>query len=100
MRALGWVFVALAPVALVLGGLIGRENMRVYAELCRRGWVQACRQDGMPAVWMGLSIAVGLFAFGVIILAIRRPRKRRRRRQGRGGDDDTMRGGLASWDRY
>jgi hypothetical protein len=37
MRLIGWLSVVGAGLSMILGVLIGRENMRVYRELCARG---------------------------------------------------------------
>jgi len=77
MRLIGWLCVIGSGLSLVAGILVARDNMRVYRELCARGRLWACGRDGMPAFTTGAIIAVGLLAFGILILAIRRPRARR-----------------------
>ena len=89
MRLIGWLCVVGAGLSMILGVLIGRENMRVYRELCARGRFWACSQDGMPAFTTGAIIAIGLLAFGILILAIRR-RPARRRRDAYDPDDEQM----------
>ena len=88
MRVIGWLCVIGSGLALVAGILVGRDNLRVYRELCRRGQVWACGMDGMPAFTTGAVMALALLAFGILVLAIR---PRRRRRDAYDPDDEQMR---------
>jgi len=91
MRLIGWFCVLGSAVSAGLGILIARENRRAYSVLCGRGRVWACLQDSTGAAWAGLLIGIGLLAFGILILAIRRPRRPRRGRNAYDPDHEQMR---------
>jgi hypothetical protein len=77
MRLIGWLCVAAAPLAMTLSVLLARVNNRVYGELCGQGRIWACAIGGAEAARMWLMVAVGLLAYGILILAIRPPQHRR-----------------------
>jgi hypothetical protein len=75
MRLLGWLCVIVSPLVMTLGVLFVREDNRVYNTLCGQGRIWACGKAGEPLPW--LLVAVGLLAYGILILAIRPPQARR-----------------------
>jgi hypothetical protein len=75
---------------LVIGILFSRENRRAYDVLCGRGRLWACAKDATGPAITSVLIALGLIVFGILILAIRRPRRRRRRRDDYDPDDEQM----------
>jgi hypothetical protein len=77
MRLIGWLCVIAAPLAMTLGVLAAQTNNRVYGELCGQGRIWACGIAGAEAARMWLMVAVGLLAYGILILAIRPPQPRR-----------------------
>ena len=77
MRLIGWLCVIAAPLAMTLGVLVAQMNTRVYGELCGQGRIWACGIAGAEAARTWLMVAVGLLAYGILILAIRPPQHRR-----------------------
>ena len=77
MRLIGWLCVIAAPLAMTLGVLVAPMNTRVSGELCGQGRIWACGIAGAEAARMWLMVAVGLLAYGILILAIRPPQPRR-----------------------
>jgi len=73
MREFGWCCVVVAVLIFAGTLLYGRETNRAYGSLCRKGQIWACarRAEFGPGFLAGAIVG----AFGVLILAIRRPEK-------------------------
>jgi len=91
MRLIGWLCVIAAPLAMTLSVLLARVNNRVYGELCGQGRIWACALGGAAAARMWLMVAVGLLAYGILILAIRPPQHRRAHESDDPYDEHTQR---------
>jgi len=91
MRLIGWLCVIAAPLAMTLSVLLARVNNRVYGELCGQGRIWACALGGAEAARMWLMVAVGLLAYGILILAIRPPQHRRAHESDDPYDEQTQR---------
>jgi len=91
MRLIGWLCVIAAPLAMTLSVLLARVNNRVYGELCGQGRIWACAICGAEAARMWLMVAVGLLAYGILILAIRPTQHRRSNESDDPYDEQTQR---------
>ena len=76
MRAFGWLCVIVAVLVFFGGIMAGRANHQAYVSLCSQGRTWACLKDGTEAFYTGAIAAAIIGAFGVLVLAIRRPRDR------------------------
>ena len=81
----------MTQVAMTLGVLVAQMNTRVYGELCGQGRIWACGIAGVEATRMWLMVAVGLLAYGILILAIRPPQHRRPNESDDLDDEQTQR---------
>jgi hypothetical protein len=72
IRLIGWCCVALAPLVLAAPAVDLQPGREALLRLCQNGVALAClpRDVKWPEPW---HVALPLFGFGVLLLAIRRP---------------------------